>query len=154
MAQRDPNAVGEALRQARRARGWTLRAVHARSRGRFKPSALGGYERGEREISVSRFCELARLYGVPPAELLGRALGEIPWTAPVVIDLRRLSLIPEQEGQRVAEFVQHLKTRRGAREADIIPLRAGDVEILATASREEPDILLEKLKPALLGPRD
>jgi transcriptional regulator with XRE-family HTH domain len=154
MAERLPNAVGGALRQARRDRGWTLRAVQARSSGRFKPSSLGGYERGEREISLSRFCDLAHLYGVSPPELLGRALGAIPWTTPVVIDLTRLNLIPEQEGRRVAEFVLDLRTRRGEPEADVIPLRAGDLEILATTSREEPKVLLEKLKPALIGPPD
>jgi transcriptional regulator with XRE-family HTH domain len=154
MSKQKPNAVGDALRQARRARGWTLREVHRRTRGRFKHSSLGGYERGEREISVNRFCELAELYGVSPAELLGRALGDDSSTTSVAIDLTRLTLIPGQEGRRVAEFLHDLRVRRGETGRQVITLRAGDLAILATESREEPDILLEKLRPALVGPSD
>src|SRR5205809_4478624 len=62
--------VGEALRQARRDRGWSLRDVAAQSRGQFKPSVVGGYERGVRVISIERFIQLTRLYGVPPDRLL------------------------------------------------------------------------------------
>ena len=67
-------AVGRTLRDARRARGLTLKQLAARSGSSFKPSAVGGYERGERAISVERFCRLAAVYGVPAGELLARAL--------------------------------------------------------------------------------
>lgn len=154
MTQSHSKAVGNALRQARRARGWTLRDVHAKSRGRYKPSSLGGYERGEREISVSRFCELAFLYGIPPAQLLGSVLRDVAWTTEVVIDLTRLELLPGEEGRMMAEFIYDLKVRRGDSRTDIITLRAGDLEILATASTQEPDILLESLRPALASPPD
>lgn len=49
----------------------TLRDVARRTGGRFKASVLGGYERGERAISLERFCELAGTYGVDGASLLG-----------------------------------------------------------------------------------
>jgi transcriptional regulator with XRE-family HTH domain len=42
---------------------------------RFAPTTVAGYEHGERSISLERFCALAHLYGVPPEELLERALG-------------------------------------------------------------------------------
>ena len=42
--------VGVALRRARRMRGLTLRAVSALSGGRYKPTSIAGYERGERTI--------------------------------------------------------------------------------------------------------
>src|SRR5207244_4441372 len=66
LGRRFADAVGQVLRRARRARGFTLRDVHVRSRGRFKPSAVGGYERGERAISLDRFSQLAELYDCPP----------------------------------------------------------------------------------------
>ena len=47
--------VGRALRRARLARGLTLRQVGERSLGAFKPTAVAGYERGERAISLKRF---------------------------------------------------------------------------------------------------
>ena len=70
-------AIGAVLRQAREDRDLTLRDVQARSMGRFKPSSLGGYERGEREISVHRFCELAAVYQIPPDRLLASVLDRV-----------------------------------------------------------------------------
>jgi transcriptional regulator with XRE-family HTH domain len=64
--------VGTALRRARKERGLSLRAISARSGGAFKPTAIAGYERAERSISLQRFCLLADLYGVPPEVLLAR----------------------------------------------------------------------------------
>ena len=66
--------LGRALRRARTARGFTLRDVGIRSDGGFTPTAVAGYERGERNISVRRFCELATFYGVEPVSLLAQAL--------------------------------------------------------------------------------
>jgi transcriptional regulator with XRE-family HTH domain len=81
-------AVGRALRDARRARGFTLKQLSARSGSSFKPSAVGGYERGERAISVERFCRLAAAYGVPAGELLARALRTLG--GDVIVDLTRV----------------------------------------------------------------
>ena len=66
--------VGSALRRARRARGLTLRDMAARSGGAFKPTAVAGYERAERNISLVRFCKLAELYGIPPEILLAQIM--------------------------------------------------------------------------------
>jgi transcriptional regulator with XRE-family HTH domain len=62
--------VGSVLREARLARGLTLKMVGSLSAGRFSPTAVAGYERGERNISLVRFLELASLYGVSPIGLL------------------------------------------------------------------------------------
>lgn len=62
--------VGSVLREARLARGLTLKMVGSLSAGRFSPTAVAGYERGERNISLVRFLELASLYGVSATELL------------------------------------------------------------------------------------
>ena len=66
--------VGRALRRARTARGLTLRDVGVRSEGRFSPSAVAGYERAERSISLERFCQLATFLGVAPERLLSEIL--------------------------------------------------------------------------------
>ena len=62
--------VGRALRRARLARGLTLRQVGERSLGAFKPTAVAGYERAERTISLERFYALCLFYGVAPTQLL------------------------------------------------------------------------------------
>jgi hypothetical protein len=59
-------------------RGHTLKGVERLSEGRFKASVVGGYERAERAISVSRFCEIAALYDVAAPDLLAQALTNLP----------------------------------------------------------------------------
>lgn len=82
--------VGEELRRARRDAGLALRDLNQRSGHEFKASAVGGYERGERSISLDRFCRLAALYGVTPDSLLARVVARIGVTSAddVVIDIR------------------------------------------------------------------
>lgn len=62
--------TGRALREARLANGLTLREVGERSGGEFKPTAVAGYERAERSISLERFCALCAFYGLAPDRLL------------------------------------------------------------------------------------
>ncbi len=62
--------VGERLRAVRKRQRMTLAQVEEASRGEFRTSVLGAYERGERGLAVHRLLRLAELYGVPPAELL------------------------------------------------------------------------------------
>jgi transcriptional regulator with XRE-family HTH domain len=89
-------AAGSALRRARLARRLTLHDVMALSAGRFKPSVVGGYERGERTLSVDRFCELAQLYGVLPDRLLAEALDTVYRDErPDLVDLTRLEAAEE-----------------------------------------------------------
>src|SRR5205085_3138444 len=92
-------AAGDALRRARERRGYTMQRVSELTRGRFKPSSIGGWERAEREISLQRFCELSEVYAVSPDRLLAEALESM---APdergeVVIDLTRLPLLEGEE---------------------------------------------------------
>ena len=77
--------AGRVLRRARTARGLTLQDVGIRSDGRFTASAVAGYERAERKISLQRFCELADFYGVEPERLLSEALH--PNDPDLVVDL-------------------------------------------------------------------
>jgi two-component system chemotaxis response regulator CheY len=63
-------ALGRRLRKARRARGMSLLAVEVDSRGEFKSSALGCYERGERSLTAYRLTRLAELYDVPMEEVV------------------------------------------------------------------------------------
>jgi transcriptional regulator with XRE-family HTH domain len=119
--------------------------------GEFKPSVLGGYERGERTISLERFTDLAKLYGVPADRLLGEVLGTVQGQADIVIDLNRLALLDEREVRAVAEFVHNVRTKRGDYFTDVISLRSGDVEALAFSSGLAARELLSKLQPALRG---
>lgn len=79
--------VGRALRRLRTANGFTLRAVAEASAGEFKASVVAGYERGERRISLQRFCDLARFYDAEPDALLGEILHGLEEAPEVIYDL-------------------------------------------------------------------
>lgn len=149
-----PKATGEVLRSARRARGLTLRDVTSRSHGRFKPSVLGAYERGERSISLARFCELAETYGMPADRLLADVFARLDPAGrqEIAIDLNRLTLITGEEGKVVAEFVHKLKSKRGDYMTDVITLRSGDLEAISLEASQTPNALLRTIQPAVRGP--
>lgn len=148
-------ALGEVLRRARQARGLTLHDVQRISAGRFKPSSVGSYERGARSVSVPLLYELGSLYGVPPDRLLAQAIeiADPDSQFKVVLDLNRLPGIQGEEGRLVTDFVARIREQRGDRAGEVITLRSGDLQHLATAARTKTPDLLERLRPALYGPR-
>jgi Helix-turn-helix len=124
-------AVGASLRAARLQAGLSLEQLARRSGGRYKPSSLGGYERGERTLSVPRFCDLAELMGVPADQLLSRAMGRLDPEQhnEVLVDLRRL---PDTTGGReVARYAHEIKSMRSDFLSDVVTLRAGDLRVIA-----------------------
>jgi transcriptional regulator with XRE-family HTH domain len=143
--------IGRALRRARLARGMTLKQLSVASAGRFKPTSVAGYERGERSISVVRFCELCRILGVPPDRLLGEILRSARADPDLVIDLTHLERLGPSEGELLTGFVQQVASLRGSGEVESITLRAGDIEVLASASGRRPDELKEVLGTATSG---
>ena len=127
-------AVGASLRAARLRAGFSLEQLARRSGGRFKPSSLGGYERGERTLSVPRFCDLAELLGMPADQMLAHALGILDpeHHREVLIDLRQL---PDSTGGRqVARYAHQIQTMRSDFLADVLTLRAGDLRVIARTS--------------------
>src|SRR5207302_8857701 len=61
--------VGARLRSLRKQRGLTLQQVEVLSSKRLKGSLLAAYERGDRNISVTRLQQIATLYSVPVSQL-------------------------------------------------------------------------------------
>jgi len=140
--------AGRALRRARLSRGLTLREVGLRSDGAFKATAVAGYERGERSISLVRFCELCTVYEIPPERLLAeisRAAAARPCT---IVDLASLEAIPGAEAETVAGFVQRVRDLRGER-SNVVTLRAIDLAVIATEAGTNTQTLLERIAPAL-----
>lgn len=127
-------AAGATLRAARLQAGLSLEQLARRSGGRYKPSSLGGYERGERTLSLPRFCDLAELLGMPADQMLTRALRAIDPEGyrEVAIDVRRL---PDSNGGRqVARYVNHIQSMRGDFLAEVLTFRAGDLRVIARTS--------------------
>lgn len=136
--------LGHALRRAREAASMTLADVGTRSQGRFSPTVVGGYERGEHVPSVTGLCELAMLYGTSPAVLLNQALRP----APAVVRLGAGSLEGIQGSERriIEGFVDEVRSLR-AETGPTIALRHQDVEILADAVGISLEDLLRRLEP-------
>ncbi len=141
--------IGRALREARKARGLTLKQAAERSAGRFRPTSIAGYERGERSITLERFIDLCRLYGMDPGRLLAEIVRRLEGRPPVVVDLTALEGVEEPEGRIVADFVREVAALRGEREPRTIALRTGDLEVLATAAGRRPEELAERIGAAL-----
>lgn len=143
--------AGKALRQARRARGLTLRQVSSATEGRLRPSSVAGYERGERTISLERFCDLCQLYGIAPQALLADVIRALEGKREPVVDLRLLASLGSAEGALVSGFIRQIRALRREQPSDKIVLRMGDLEVLANAAGKKPDELIELLGPSILG---
>jgi transcriptional regulator with XRE-family HTH domain len=140
--------LGRVLRRAREERGLSLREASRRSQGRFTPSGIAGYERGERRISVERMCALAEVYEVRPERLLAEALHPTG-TAPGEIDLSALERLPPEIRARLAGYIEEVLTMRGPADPDRISLRSGDLEVLAGSSAGSIEDLYRRMREAL-----
>ena len=140
--------IGRAIRRARFDRGMTLKQLAESSDGRFRPTSLAGYERGERTISVVRFCELCRLLDVSPGRLLEEITRTIYGHREPKIDLTKLEVLHEPEGELIAGFIKQVLVQRADADGDTIALRAGDVEVLASVAGTTPDELHEIVSSA------
>lgn len=141
--------IGKALRRARLGRKLTLRQVTGLSQDRFKATSVAGYERGERTISVERFCELCELYGTAPQAVLGEIMRAIRGRLEPEIDLTRLEAIGSSEGALVSGFVRQIRAQRGEPPSGTIVLREADLDVLATAAGTTREELAEALEPAI-----
>jgi len=135
-------AIGRALRGTRRARELTLREVAARSGGLFKATSIAGYERGERSITLERFCVLCQIYGIPPERVLADILRALAGGPESEIDLTVLEDLTSSEGALISRFVRQVMSLRRGQPTDTIMVRAGDLAAIATASGRRADELI------------
>lgn len=137
--------IGRALRRARLARDLTLRQVASLSHGRFRATSIASYERGERNISVVRFIELCRFYGSAPDGLLA-SLRFADARAEQIVDLTVLEGLESEEAALVSGFIRQVRALRSEPGGGSVVLRAGDLEILATAAGKRPEELANLLR--------
>ena len=123
------------IRALRKARGWTLHDVESRSSGSIKAVVLGSYERGSRALSLARSIEIANLFGIPLANLLGdfsRTDALNPDT--LTIDQRRLAELmkfdPDIKLRTLQSFISAIAARRSDWNGEVLTLRASDFDTL------------------------
>lgn len=163
--ERDPemSSVATSLRQIRKQKGLTLKAVEKLSGGKWKAVVVGSYERQDRALSLNRAIELAKFYQVPLEQLLGFAdpsaynqFGAEPRMA-LIIDLRRtLNAIPTEPAEKsLQKFLSALCSKRRDWNGEVLSLRATDRETLALILDRSERELLEWLaaRRFLFSPR-
>lgn len=139
------SALGERLRRARKARGWSLVEVEEATDGEFKASVMGAYERGERSLSVSRLARLAELYQVSPAALLPGA-SEIADAAPVVVDLTSAENMPAEQADTLDRDLAAIQVMRRDVGGPTLSVRQSDLKVLAALiETDNPAQALERL---------
>jgi len=138
--QTSPADIATRLRAIRKGRGLSLAQVEKLSHGAIKAVVLGSYERLDRSLSVTRAIELADLYGVPLAHLLGSSpeqlLPDLQRNR-IVIDLRRASRLSSlavegREKIRIfTTFIAWIASQRSDWNGEVLSLRRNDMSTLA-----------------------
>jgi transcriptional regulator with XRE-family HTH domain len=138
-------ALGERLRRARRARGWSLLEVEEATDGEFKASVLGAYERGERSLSVARLCRLAELYHVSPSALLP-GVADIADGEPVVVDLKSAETMLPEQAETLDRYLSAIQVMRRDPAGPTLSVRLSDLKVLAALlDTDNPAEALERL---------
>lgn len=140
--------VGERLREIRSRLQLSLQDVERESDGEWKAAVVGSYERGDRNISASRLCQLADFYGVPASEVLpdeGAATHRERRGGAIVLDLGALEEVGSQF-PGVVRFVESLQVQRGDFNRTLLSVRGEDIRSLAIIENLPPESLMEALR--------
>ena len=96
---------------------------------------MGSYERGSRALSLTRSLEIANLFGIPIANLLGDFSRTGTTTSgTLTIDQRRLTELDlKKSDARIStlqSFISAIAARRGDWNGEVLTLRASDFDTL------------------------
>jgi len=128
--------LGQQLRKIRLANHLSLKQVEKLSKGRFKASIVGSYERGERAVSAYRLVELASLYGVSPEYVVAEARNPRKRFNPdsgICINLQRVAEMSKEGYRDLKVYVDSIRTAREDPSESILTLRNQDLPALSAA---------------------
>jgi transcriptional regulator with XRE-family HTH domain len=141
--------LGRRLRAIRQQKGLSLHDVEEASRGQWKAAVVGAYERGDRNVTVTRLAELASFYSVPVTEMLpddGRsATGRAESRLRLVLDLESLERVPRPERDGVERFAAAIQRQRGDFNGRVLTIRQEDLMSLALLYEASAEELGERL---------
>lgn len=134
----DQQKLGQQLRKMRTANHLSLKQVEKLSKGRFKASIVGSYERGERSVSAYRLVELASLYGVSPAYVVSEASRagsrrRHDPNAGIRVDVQRVAQIGKEGYRDLKTFIDSIRVARDDPTQTILTLRDQDLPQLSAA---------------------
>ena len=138
--------IGRRMRAARKKRGWTIAEMAAI--GQIKAVVIGSYERGSRNMPISRLGEIARILGVDVAYLLGQPLGRQDSVLVLTIDLRAISRPSFTNPSRLVLLVSYcagIVKKRSDWNGEVLSIRESDLLNLSFAMGIEQADLLQWL---------
>ena len=134
------------MRAARKKRGWTIAEMAAI--GKIKAVVIGSYERGSRNMPISRLGEVARILGVDVAYLLGQPLSRQDTALVLTLDLRAISRPSFTNPSRLALLVSYsagIVKKRSDWNGEVLSIRESDLLNLSFAMGIEQADLLQWL---------
>ena len=135
--------IGRRMRAARRKRGWTI--AEMAEVGKIKAVVIGSYERGSRNMPISRLGEIARILGVEVMFLLGQPIAEHGSVQNLTLDLRAISRPNFANPARLALVVTYcagIVKKRSDWNGEVLSIRESDLTNLSFAIGIEPTELL------------
>jgi len=138
--------IGRRMRAARRKRGWTI--AEMAEIGKIKAVVIGSYERGSRNMPISRLGEVARILGVDVMSLLGQPITEYGSVQNLTLDLRAISRPNCANPARLAVVVNYcagIVKKRSDWNGEVLSIRESDLMNLSFAIGIEPAELLHWL---------
>lgn len=135
--------IGRRMRAARKKRGWTI--AEMADVGKIKAVVIGSYERGSRNMPISRLGEIARILSVDVAYLLGQPLSRQDSALVLTLDLRAISRTSFTDPNRLALVVNYcagIIKKRNDWNGEVLSIRESDLLNLSfSMGVEQPELL-------------
>jgi transcriptional regulator with XRE-family HTH domain len=127
------NVVNKRMRSLREAKTLTLVDVEQKSRGEITAVALGSYERGDRQVNLLKLLQIARIYEIPAAEMLGEKTQRVE-PGRITIDLRKILRSQRPEALAMVAVLRQIAVQRGDWNGEVMSIRATDITNFSTFS--------------------
>ncbi len=135
--------IGRRMRAARKKRGWTI--AEMAGIGKIKAVVIGSYERGSRNMPISRLGEIARILGVDVAYLLGQPISRQETDLVLTLDLRAISRPSFTNPDRLTVVVSYcagIVKKRSDWNGEVLSIRESDLLNMSFAlGIEQADLL-------------
>ena len=138
--------IGRHMRAARRKRGWTI--AEMAEVGGIKAVVIGSYERGSRNMPISRLGEIARILGVDVLYLLGQQPNQRKLPQDLTLDLRAIRRPNFANPARLELLVNYcagIVKKRNDWNGEVLSIRESDLTNLSFAMAIEQVELLHWL---------
>ena len=138
--------IGRHMRAARRKRGWTI--AEMAEVGGIKAVVIGSYERGSRNMPISRLGEIARILGVDVMYLLGQQPNQRKLPQDLTLDLRAIRRPNFANPARLELLVNYcagIVKKRNDWNGEVLSIRESDLTNLSFAMAIEQVELLHWL---------